>query len=392
MLSAIQDFLQKQSAAGIVLATAAAVAIMVSNSPLAGFYESTFAMPVAVQAGNFQLGKPLLLWINDGLMAIFFLLVGLEIKREVLEGELSSVSQSLLPVVAAIGGMALPALIYSWFNWSDPVTRAGWAIPTATDIAFVLGALSLLGSRVPVSLKIFLTAVAVIDDLGAIVIIALFYTDDLSAGMLVAAAVATAALFALNRAGVRRVTPYIIVGILLWVAVLKSGVHATLAGVVLALFIPLRTNDEQQPSPLKGLEHALLPWVAFGVLPIFAFANAGVSLAGVSLATLAAPVPLGIALGLVAGKLIGVFGASFLVITAGFAQLPAGAKWIDLAGVAMLCGIGFTMSLFIGSLAFEHQAREYDALLRIGVLGGSIVSALAGYAILAWSSRRRPAA
>ncbi len=392
VLTAIQEFLQKQSSAGIVLAAAAAVALVISNSPLAGLYESALAMPVVVQAGDLRLGKPLLLWINDGLMAIFFLLVGLEIKREILEGELSSVSQSLLPVVAAIGGMALPALIYSTFNWSDPVTRAGWAIPTATDIAFALGVLSLLGSRVSISLKIFLTAVAVIDDLGAIVIIALFYTDDLSAGMLLAAALATAVLLVLNRAGVVRIAAYVVVGTLLWVAVLQSGVHATLAGVIVALAIPLRTKNKPGHTPLRTLEHALHPWVAFGVLPVFAFANAGVSFSGISLATVAAPVPVGIALGLVVGKLVGVFGASFLTVKAGFAGLPAGATWIELAGVAMLCGIGFTMSLFIGSLAFEHQAGRYDAQLRLGVLCGSIVSAVTGYAVLAWAARRRQAA
>jgi NhaA family Na+:H+ antiporter len=389
MRSAIQEFLDKESAGGIVLALAAAIALLISNSPLASLYDSLLATPVALQAGHFKLAKPLLLWINDGLMAIFFLLVGLEIKREILEGELSSVAQSLLPGVAAIGGMALPAAIYTAFNWSDPVARAGWAIPAATDIAFALGVLSLLGKRVPISLKIFLTAVAVIDDLGAIVIIALFYTADLSTAMLFGAALATLTLLVLNLAGVTRIAAYVIVGTVLWVTVLKSGVHATLAGVILAFAIPLRARDEENHSPLKHLEHTLHPWVAFGVLPIFAFANAGVSFLGMSPATLMEPVPLGIALGLFLGKLIGVFGASFLLIKAGVAKLPESAGWTELAGVALLCGIGFTMSLFIGSLAFEQQSGKFDGLLRLGVISGSITSAIAGYVVLAFAAKRR---
>jgi NhaA family Na+:H+ antiporter len=389
MRSAIQEFLDKESAGGIVLALAAAIALLISNSPLAGLYDSLLATPVALQAGELKLAKPLLLWINDGLMAVFFLLVGLEIKREILKGELSSVAQSLLPGVAAIGGMALPAAIYIAFNWSDPVARAGWAIPAATDIAFALGVLSLLGKRVPISLKIFLTAVAVIDDLGAIVIIALFYTADLSTAMLVGAALAALTLLVLNLAGVTRIAAYVIVGTVLWVTVLKSGVHATLAGVILAFAIPLRTRDEENHSPLEHLEHTLHPWVAFGVLPIFAFANAGVSFLGMSPATLMEPVPLGIALGLFLGKLIGVFGASFLLIKAGVAKLPESAGWTELAGVALLCGIGFTMSLFIGSLAFEQQSGKFDGLLRLGVISGSITSAIAGYVVLAFAAKRR---
>jgi Na+:H+ antiporter, NhaA family len=389
MRSAIQEFLHKESAGGIVLALAAAIALLISNSPLASLYDSLLATAVALQAGDFKLAKPLLLWINDGLMAVFFLLVGLEIKREILEGELSSVAQSLLPGVAAIGGMVLPAAIYTAFNWSDPVARAGWAIPAATDIAFALGVLSLLGKRVPISLKIFLTAVAVIDDLGAIVIIALFYTADLSTAMLFGAALATLTLLVLNLAGVTRTAAYVIVGTVLWVTVLKSGVHATLAGVILAFAIPLRARDEENHSPLKDLEHTLHPWVAFGVLPIFAFANAGVSFSGMSPATLVEPVPLGITLGLFLGKLIGVFGASFLLIKAGVAKLPESAGWTKLAGVALLCGIGFTMSLFIGSLAFEQQSGKFDGLLRLGVISGSIASAVVGYVVLAFAAKRR---
>lgn len=384
--SAIHELLQKQSSPGIALAVAAAIALVISNSPLARFYEGAFATPVAVQIGAFALAKPLLLWINEGLMALFFLVVGLEIKREIVGGALSSREQALLPLVAAIGGMTAPALIYLSFNWNEPVARAGWAIPTATDIAFALGVFALLGSRAPVSLKIFLTAVAVIDDLGAIMIIGLFYTADLSAGMLIAAAIATAILFVLNRAGVVRTAAYILVGALLWLAVVKSGFHATLAGVVTALAIPLRTNNAAN-SPLITLQDSLHPWVAFGILPLFAFANAGVSLAGVSLATLAGPVPLGIALGLAAGKFIGVFGASFALIKSGVARMPEGATWMQFAGVTILCGIGFTMSLFIGSLAFEHQPGAYDAPVRLGVLSGSIVSALVGWLVIACAAR-----
>ena len=388
MRSAIQAFLRQETAGGILLALAAAIALVSSNSPLAHLYQSLLATPVAVHVAEWALAKPLLLWINDGLMAVFFLLVGLEIKREILEGELSTRAQALLPLVAAIGGMAAPAAVYSFFNWNDPVARAGWAIPAATDIAFALGVLALLGSRVPVSLKIFLTAVAVIDDLGAIVIIALFYTDNLSLTMLIGAAVAVAVLFTLNRAGVTRIAPYVMVGVVLWITVLKSGVHATLAGVMLAFAIPLHTRNRRGRSPLKHLEHTLHPWVAFAILPIFAFANAGVSFTGLSLETLARPVPLGVALGLVAGKLTGVFGASFLLIQLGLAKLPQGAGWSHLVGIAFLCGIGFTMSLFIGSLAFENAQGDFDALVRLGVLGGSLTSALIGSVVLVLTARR----
>jgi Na+:H+ antiporter, NhaA family len=388
MRSAIQAFLRQETAGGILLALAAAIALVISNSPLAHLYQSLLAAPVAVHVAEWALAKPLLLWINDGLMAVFFLMVGLEIKREILEGELSTRAQALLPLVAAIGGMAAPAAIYSFFNWNDPVARAGWAIPAATDIAFAVGVLALLGSRVPVSLKIFLTAVAVIDDLGAIVIIALFYTDNLSLTMLIGAAIAVAVLFTLNRAGVTRIAPYVMVGVVLWITVLKSGVHATLAGVMLAFAIPLHTRNRRGRSPLKHLEHSLHPWVAFAILPIFAFANAGVSFTGLSLETLAQPVPLGIALGLLAGKLTGVFGASFLLIQLGLAKLPQGAGWSHLVGIAFLCGIGFTMSLFIGSLAFESAQGDFDPLVRLGVLGGSLTSALIGSVVLVLTARR----
>ncbi|MBA2351850.1 MAG: Na+/H+ antiporter NhaA, partial [Burkholderiales bacterium] len=348
-------FFELESAGGLILISTALLALLFSNSPLSSVYSGVLDLPLEVRIGSFFLGKPLLLWINDGLMAIFFLLVGLEIKREVLEGELSSPSRILLPLVSAIGGVVAPALIFFCFNRGDPTALNGWAIPTATDIAFALGILALLGSRIPLSLKIFLTAVAIADDLGAIIIIALFYTSDLSVVMLLFAAAAIAVLATLNWLDIARIAPYAIVGLFLWILVLKSGVHATLAGVVVAFAIPLRIADSSGASPLHRLEHGLHPWVAFAVLPLFAFANAGVSLDGVTLSTLASPVPLGIAAGLVVGKLIGVFGAAAALILLGFAKLPEDSNWVQLLGVAILCGIGFTMSLFIGSLAFEAE-------------------------------------
>ncbi len=347
-------------------------------------YDDLLKIPVEMRFGSFALAKPLLLWINDGLMAIFFLLVGLEVKREVIEGELSTPAQIVLPVVAGLGGMVVPALIYFIFNRGNGAALNGWAIPTATDIAFALGVLSLLGKRVPVSLKIFLTAVAIADDLGAIVIIALFYTAELSIAMLFLAAVAIAVLIALNLQKVTRIAPYVMVGVILWVFVLKSGVHATLAGVAIAFAVPLKTTDAQGVAPLHQLEHSLHPWVAFGVLPVFAFANAGVSFAGVTLTALAEPLPLGIAVGLFAGKLVGVFGASAMLIRLGMAKLPENAGWLQLIGVAALCGVGFTMSLFIGSLAFDGP--DYFTPLRLGVIAGSALSGVTGYLLLRFAS------
>jgi NhaA family Na+:H+ antiporter len=312
---------------------------------------------------------------------VFFFLVGLEIKREVLAGELASLRQAALPVAAAIGGMVVPALIYIVLNSGDVTAMRGWAIPTATDIAFALGILMLLGPRVPMSLKVFLTAVAIIDDLGAIVVIALFYTDQLSATMLLIGAIGAGVLFALNRARVLSIGPYVVIGLLIWVCVLKSGVHATLAGVVTAMAIPLRGEGEH--SPLETAEHALHPWVAFVVLPAFAFANAGVSLQGVSLATLGEGIPLGIMLGLVAGKAVGVFGASWLMLRLAGAQLPAGANLRQFFGACVLCGIGFTMSLFIGGLAFADLDPAYETQVKLGVLGGSIVAGVIGSLLLA---------
>jgi Na+:H+ antiporter, NhaA family len=380
----ISDFLKLESAGGLLLVAAAGLALICSNSPLRHLYDDLLKIPVEVRFGSFAIAKPLLLWINDGLMAIFFLLVGLEVKREVLEGELSTPAQVLLPVIAGSGGMAVPAFIYLLFNHGNSAAMNGWAIPTATDIAFALGILSLLGTRVPMSLKIFLTAVAIADDLGAIVIIALFYTAELSREMLLFAAVAIAALITLNLLKITRIAAYAIVGAILWVLVLKSGVHATLAGVAIAFAVPLKMKDAQGHAPLHRLEHSLHPWVAFGVLPIFAFANAGVSFAGVTLTALVDPLPLGIAAGLFVGKLVGVYGASAMLVRFGLASFPEGANWRQLVGVAALCGVGFTMSLFIGSLAFEGP--EYSTPLRLGVIAGSTVSGVTGYLFLRFAS------
>ena len=375
-----------------MLALAAAVALIVSNSALGPLYRQFIELRGEVRIGGdwLVLSKPLLLWVNDLWMAVFFFLVGLEIKREVLAGELASPRQASLPVVAAIGGMLVPALIYVALNHADPVALRGWAIPTATDIAFALGILMLLGSRVPASLMIFLTAVAIIDDLGAIIVIALFYTAQLSLPMLLAAGGGIVLLFVLNRARVMHIGPYVVIGLVVWVCVLKSGVHATLAGVVTAMAIPLHANDDNAHggSPLEAAEHALHPWVAFAVLPMFAFVNAGVSLEGVSLGTLAQGIPLGIVLGLVLGKAVGVFGAAWLLMRFGGASLPAGASTRQFFGVCVLCGIGFTMSLFIGGLAFAGQDAAYETQVKLGVLGGSLIAGLIGSALLLGSGRR----
>jgi NhaA family Na+:H+ antiporter len=381
-----RDFHQTETLGGLIMLAAAAAALVLANSPWGALYEAALNVPFEVRLGELSLAKPILLWINDGLMAVFFLLVGLEIKREVLEGELSTPAQLALPVAAAIGGMAVPALLYSAVNWGDPVALRGWAIPTATDIAFALAALASLGRGIPLALRLFLASVAIVDDIGAIAIIALFYTENLSLPMLIAAAIAIGMLVAFNIAGVRRLAAYIIVGVVLWVCVLKSGVHATLAGVVTACAVPF--GPASGTSPGRRLEETLHPWVAFGILPLFALANAGVSFAGVRPGTLLAPIPLGIILGLVVGKTLGIFLTSWLTIRFGLAALPAGARWVELLGVATLCGIGFTMSLFIGTLAFSYQpAGLYDSV-KIGVLAGSILSALGGWLILKWASAR----
>jgi NhaA family Na+:H+ antiporter len=373
-------FMQHDAASGIVLLAAAALALILQNSAQSWLYDALVGTPVTLRFGGLMLDKPLLYWINDGLMAIFFFLVGLEIKRELLIGELSTPKQALLPAIAALGGMVVPALIYTGINWGDPVALRGWAIPAATDIAFAVGVLALLGPRVPASLKVFLLALAIIDDLGAIVIIAVFYTADLSLVALGLAGVGIATLIILNKSGVVRIAPYVLVGLFIWLCVLKSGVHATLSGVVTALAVPLTVPAGQKQSPLARLEEGLHPWVAFGVLPLFAFANAGVSLAGMTLAKVLSEIPLGIALGLFVGKPIGIFGFSLGAIGLKLAGKPEGATWAQLFGVAILGGIGFTMSLFIGMLAFVDPERAAE--IRIGVLAGSITSAIAGYVLL----------
>ncbi len=383
----ISALLRHDAAAGVLLLACAAIALILDNSPLSWLYDAILTTPVAVQIGALAIDKPLLLWINDGLMAVFFFLVGLEIKRELLGGRLSSWHQAALPAVAAIGGMVVPALIYVALNHGDPTTLRGWAIPAATDIAFALGVLALLGSRVPVALKVFLLALAIIDDLGAILIIALFFTEDLSLLSLVIAGLCTALLIGCNLAGVRRLAPYVLIGIVMWVCVLKSGVHATLAGVVVAFTVPIRVPTIGGLSPLHRLEHGLLPWVAFFVMPAFAFANAGVALAGVTLADLLAPLPLGIALGLFIGKPLGILGAVWLAVSTGLCRLPTGVTWWQIHGAALLAGIGFTMSLFIGALAFSDPAQA--TAVRLGVLSGSLLSGIAGYVVLRLATRPR---
>lgn len=386
ILRPLQEFLRLEAAGGLVLMAAAVVAMVVANSPLAGFYAELLSLPVAVTIGGAGIDKPLLLWINDGLMAIFFFLVGMELKREVLEGHLSSLRQASLPAVAAVGGMAAPAVLYALWNWQDSVAMQGWAIPAATDIAFALGVLSLLGERVPPALKAFLLSVAIFDDLGAIVVIALFYTSDLSLLSLAVAGGLLLGLVGLNRFGVTKPAAYILIGVPLWIAVLKSGVHATLAGVLVAMAIPLRSTGHlpsgQGESLLRRLEHTLHPWVAFGVLPVFAFANAGVPLAGVSIADVLHPVPMGIITGLFIGKQIGIVVLCWIAVTWGLATLPEGVGWRQLHATALLCGIGFTMSLFIASLAFEHGATAYWGLERLGILIGSLMAGAVGYAVL----------
>ena len=379
----IEEFIQRESSSGILLIWATFMALLLANSFMAPAYQYLLHLPVEIRVGSLQLDKTLLHWVNDGLMAIFFLLVGLEVKREFLEGELSSLSQVALPGLAAVGGMAVPALFYLAFNSGDAVALSGWAIPTATDIAFALGILSLLGNRVPVSLKLFLMALAIIDDLGAIIIIALFYTSDLSVLSLSVAGAALAVLVTLNAFGVYKKAAYFIVGAVLWVSVLKSGVHATLAGVLLAFTIPLkaRGEDGRPVSPLKELEHDLHFWVAFLILPLFAFVNAGVNVTGISLDQALGPVPMGIFLGLFLGKQLGVFGFSWLAIRLGLARLPEGANWGQLYGVSILTGIGFTMSLFISSLAFEDDTL-FQHTDKLAVLAASFLAGTVGYLLL----------
>ncbi|MFP4313378.1 MAG: Na+/H+ antiporter NhaA [Alphaproteobacteria bacterium] len=384
----IRKFFKMEASGGILLVIAAAVALVIANSSLYPFYDyilNGIKFKIGFDAVDesfkpFHVQKSILLWINDGFMAIFFFLIGLEIKREIVSGELSTRSRALLPAIAAVGGMIVPAAIYYYINMDTPENLRGWAIPAATDIAFALGVLGLLGSRAPVRLKILLTAIAVIDDLGAILIIAFFYTSNVAVFPLYFGATAMAIMLVMNRKNVTLTAPYILLGIILWVAVLKSGVHATLAGVITALFIPMYSKKQPEYSPCKYLEHALHPWVAFGILPIFAFANAGVPFSGMGFHSLLDPTTLGIILGLTVGKQIGIFTLLFITIKLGFSPMIKGVTWVHLYGVSILCGIGFTMSLFIGGLAFEDLAHQ--ASIRLGVLVGSIISATMGFLIL----------
>ncbi len=384
MQATIRNFLQMEAAGGILLMVAAVLALIVANSPADTLYAYFLDTPVEVRVGALEIAKPLILWINDGLMAIFFFLVGLELKREFLEGELSRPANVLLPAIGAIGGMVVPIGIFVLMNRGDPAGMQGWAIPAATDIAFALGILSLLGSRVPVTLKVFLVSLAIFDDVGAIVIIALFYSADLSLTALVIALLCLTVLAFMNWRGVNSISPYVLIGLIMWTAVLKSGVHATLAGVALAAFIPMRDTRDPKHSPLRELEHDLHSVVAFGVLPLFAFANAGISLEGVGFSDLLHSVPLGIAAGLFVGKQVGIFLLCFAAIKLGLARLPDGAGWGGLYGVSILCGVGFTMSLFVGSLAFEAQPLDTAMLFdeRLGIILGSLMSGVMGYLVL----------
>jgi len=384
MQATIKNFLRLESSGGIILMAAAALALLAANTGAAGLYAYFIDTPVEVRVGALLIAKPLFLWVNDGLMAIFFFLVGLELKREFMEGELSRPANVLLPALGAVGGMVVPVGVFVFMNRGDAVAMQGWAIPAATDIAFALGILTLLGSRVPVSLKVFLVSLAIFDDLGAIVIIAIFYSGDLSTEALAVALVCLAALTLMNRRNVMSISSYVLVGIIMWIAVLKSGVHATLAGVALAAFIPMRDPNNAGHSPLRELEHDLHQVVAFAVLPLFAFVNSGIDLSGVGIDTLMHPVPLGIAAGLFAGKQIGIFLLCFIAIKLGIARLPDGANWGGLYGVSILCGVGFTMSLFVGSLAFENTVLDPEMVFdeRLGIILGSLLSGIMGYIVL----------
>lgn len=383
LIRSIDRFFRHDAAGGVLLMLSAILALVVANSGLSDGYHAWLTTNFAVLLNGEGLSKPLILWINDGLMAVFFFLIGLELKREMLEGKLRNPSDVLLPGMAAVFGMAVPALVYLAFNWSDPVTRGGWAIPAATDIAFAVGMLALLGKRVPAALKVFLLTLAILDDLGAIVVIALFYTEALHLDYLLLALVPLVGLYLLNRAGAHRIAPIVILGIVLWVLVLKSGVHATLAGVVTAFFVPMK--DKYGKSPLHSVEDALSPYVLFLIVPIFAFANAGVVLEGLTLSDLFSAVPLGIAAGLVVGKQAGVFLTTWVLVRLGWARLPSGVTWTHIYGLSCLAGIGFTMSLFIGGLSFSDQTLMNA--VRLGVLTGSAVSAIIGYAVLRYVAR-----
>ncbi len=378
-------FAQMEASGGIILIAAAVLAMIFANTALNEFYQALLAMPVEAKVGNLEIAKPLILWINDGLMAVFFFLVGLELKRELIEGELSDKRNIILPGIGALGGMIAPALIYLYFNYKDPTAVSGWAIPAATDIAFALGVLALLGSRVPISIKIFLTSLAIFDDVGAIVIIAIFYTHKISLTALVIVALCIPVLYFLNKRDVLSKAPYILVGIVMWVATLKSGVHATLAGVVLAMFIPLSSVKNPSVSMLKIMEDRLHSVVAYIILPVFAFANAGISLMGMGSEQLLHSVTIGVALGLFLGKQLGIFGICWLFLKLKLVTLPKGMNTASLYGTSVLCGIGFTMSLFIGSLAFDNNNGTLLFDERLGIVIGSLVSGVVGYLCLRYS-------
>jgi NhaA family Na+:H+ antiporter len=381
-----KQFIKNDASPGILLVLSAAVAMILANSPMVSGYSSFLEFPVSIQLGTFSIEKPLVLWINDGLMALFFFVVGLEIKRELFYGQLSSPDQVVLPLVAAIAGIAVPALIYVAFNYQDAVAMNGWAIPSATDIAFALGIFILFGKHLPPSMKLFLLSVAIIDDIGAVIIIALFYAQELSATSLIVAGAGLLILFLFNRMKIPNKTPYILVSIVVWAAVLKSGVHATLAGFAVAWFIPI--TQEKAKSMSYQIEHGLHPWIAFFVLPIFAFSNAGVSLIGANVDELFTPISFGIIAGLFIGKQFGIFAACWLAVKLKFCELPKNATWGQLYGVCLLCGVGFTMSLFIGSLAFEEQGLAYQTQVKVGVLVGSLFSAIAGAFMISRSSAK----
>ncbi len=378
----LNEFFKMESAGGILLIAGAALALLFANTPLDFVYLLLLDTPVEVRVSELSIAKPLLLWINDGLMAIFFLLVGLELKRETLEGELSDKKNIILPGVGAFGGMAVPALVYVLFNWDDPGAIVGWAVPAATDIAFALGVLSLLGKSVPTVLKIFLTSLAIFDDIGAIIIIAIFYTSKISLISLTVVMVCIPILAVLNSKNVMSRSPYVVIGVIMWIAMLKSGVHATLTGVILALFIPLKSETDPKITPLKDMEHGLHPWVSFFVLPVFAFANAGIDFRNLTSDQVFHGVPVGIAAGLFIGKQVGIFGCCWLFIKIKGMELPKGMSWTGLYGTAVLCGIGFTMSLFISSLAFEENGNQALFDERLGILVGSLASGILGYFII----------
>lgn len=384
----VDKFLKTEADGGIVLMVAAALALILANSPLFNFYDSVLHTPVEVRIGALIIDKPLVHWINEGFMTVFFLFVGLELKREVLEGELSTLRTAMLPGIGAIGGMAIPALIYTYLNYDDPIALKGWAIPAATDIAFALGVLALLGSRVPTSLKIFLTSIAIFDDIGAIIIIAVFYTEDISSTALLVSGVCIPILFVMNRLNIKSFSLYAVVGLVMWIAMLKSGVHATLTGVIIAMFIPMRSKQDPDHSPVEQLENDLGGLVAFVILPIFAFSNAGIQLMNIGIEQVLHPIPMGIALGLIVGKQVGIFSVCWIAIKLKIADLPDGVSWLSLYGISTLCGIGFTMSLFIGSLAFGNDALNSAVDERLGIILGSVISGLLGYLILRISLSR----